>query len=87
MEEHIYPNEETYQRQLKEMGYGIELWQNWGAVPVIDELKPLAREAGLWNLFLPDATRRGPDQRRICHAVRDHGPLADRAGDFQLRRA
>lgn len=59
MEAHIYPHEATYQQQLKDMGYGIEFWENWGAVPIIEELKPKAREAGLWNLFLPDSERGG----------------------------
>ena len=49
MDEHIYPNQKTYQQQVKEMG------DNWTAVPVIEALKPKAREAGLWNLFLPDS--------------------------------
>ena len=39
------------------MGYGIEHWENWGAVPIIEELKPKAREAGLWNLFLPESDK------------------------------
>jgi len=59
MEQHIYPNEETYLQQLKDMGYGIELWENWGAVSIIEDLKPKAREAGLWNLFLPESERGG----------------------------
>jgi acyl-CoA dehydrogenase len=46
MEEHIYPNEERY----KEHCYGPDRWQ---PVPVIEELKPKARDAALWNLFLP----------------------------------
>jgi len=46
MEEHIYPNEAKY----KEHSAGPNRWQ---PVPVIEELKPKARAAGLWNLFLP----------------------------------
>jgi acyl-CoA dehydrogenase len=46
MEEHIYPNEAKY----KEHSTGADRWK---PVPVIEELKPKARAAGLWNLFLP----------------------------------
>jgi acyl-CoA dehydrogenase len=28
---------------------------DWAPVPIVEDLKPLAREAGLWNLFLPDS--------------------------------
>lgn len=50
MAEHVYPNESTYREQVGQMG------DNWQPVPIIETLKPLAREAGLWNLFLPDST-------------------------------
>ena len=46
MEAHIYPNEQRYYREAEELG-------PWKVAPVLDELKPLARAAGLWNLFLP----------------------------------
>jgi acyl-CoA dehydrogenase len=46
MEEHVYPGESKY----KEHGEGSDRWK---PVPVIEELKPKARAAGLWNLFLP----------------------------------
>jgi acyl-CoA dehydrogenase len=47
MDEHIYPNETTYQKQL-------ESGDRWQAPPIMDELKANAKAAGLWNLFLPD---------------------------------
>ena len=47
MDEHIYPNEPLYYRQIEE--------NRWRPVPIIEELKPKARAAGLWNLFLPKA--------------------------------
>src|SRR5437899_8440515 len=46
MDEHIYPNE---QRFLD----GIE-HDRWKPARIIEELKPKARAAGLWNLFLRD---------------------------------
>ncbi|MFN3644454.1 MAG: acyl-CoA dehydrogenase family protein [Gemmobacter sp.] len=50
MEEHIYPNEARYFREAEELG-------PWSVYPVMEELKPLARAAGLWNLFLPESHR------------------------------
>ena len=46
MEKHIYPNEKRFYREAEQLG-------PWKVAPILDELKPLAREAGLWNLFLP----------------------------------
>ena len=47
MDQHIYPNE---QRFLNESEEG----DRWKPSRVIEELKPKARAAGLWNLFLPE---------------------------------
>ena len=44
MNEHIYPNERRYHEHVR----GPNRWQ---PVPVIEELKPVARAQGLWNLF------------------------------------
>jgi len=48
MDEHIYPNEKLYYQQIR-------AGDRWQRLPVIEELKPKARAAGLWNLFLPDS--------------------------------
>ena len=48
MDRHIYPNEARYRQH-------IDSADRWQPVPVIEELKPLARAAGLWNLFLPES--------------------------------
>jgi acyl-CoA dehydrogenase len=49
MDEHVYPAEALYERQLHESG------NPHYQPPVMEELKARAREAGLWNMFLPDA--------------------------------
>jgi acyl-CoA dehydrogenase len=50
MDEYVYPNESTFLEQVKAMG------DDWVPAAIIEELKPKAREAGLWNLFLPDSS-------------------------------
>jgi acyl-CoA dehydrogenase len=47
MQEHIYPNEKLYYQQ-------VSTGNRWKPAAIIEELKPKARAAGLWNLFLPD---------------------------------
>ncbi|WP_228536240.1 acyl-CoA dehydrogenase family protein [Noviherbaspirillum malthae] len=48
MDEHVYPNEDRYYKESNTEG-------PWGVQPVVEELKALARERGLWNLFLPES--------------------------------
>ena len=50
MDEHIYPSEPAYYEHTR----GDKRWE---PVPIIEKLKPLARKAGLWNLFLPHSKR------------------------------
>ena len=54
MDEHIYPNETRYLKEIEGFRASGNPWQ---VVQVIEELKPLARKAGLWNLFLPKSHR------------------------------
>jgi acyl-CoA dehydrogenase len=46
MAEHIYPNEEKWHAHVTSE-------HRWQPVPLIEELKPKARAAGLWNLWQP----------------------------------
>ena len=48
MEEHVLPRNQEFLDHLETTD------NRWSTHPVIEELKPLAKEAGLWNLFLPD---------------------------------
>jgi acyl-CoA dehydrogenase len=46
MDEHVYPNEKRFHDEVER--------NRWQPTKVIEELKPKARAAGLWNLFLPN---------------------------------
>jgi acyl-CoA dehydrogenase len=50
MTEQIYPNEETFRKQAAE-------GDRWQPTEIVETLKRKAKEAGLWNLFLPDSAR------------------------------
>ncbi|HEY3959380.1 MAG TPA: acyl-CoA dehydrogenase family protein [Solirubrobacteraceae bacterium] len=50
MDAHVHPAEAVYERQLHDSG------NPHFQPPIMEELKVRAREAGLWNMFLPDAT-------------------------------
>ena len=54
MDEHIYPNEKRY---YEEVSANRRAGDAFVPTKLIEELKPLARKAGLWNLFLPKSDR------------------------------
>ncbi len=72
MDEHIYPAEAVYERQLRESGDPHHQPQ------VIEELKVRARESGLWNMFLPD-----PEQGAGLSNT-DYAPLAEILGRSRI---
>jgi acyl-CoA dehydrogenase len=50
MDEHVYPAEPLYERQMRESG------DPHHQPAIMEQLKTRAREAGLWNMFLPDTS-------------------------------
>ena len=54
MDEHVYPNERRY---FEEIEQHRRAGNPWVPSALLEELKPKARAAGLWNLFLPRSER------------------------------
>jgi len=48
--EHIMPNEKRFQDDIEA---NTKAGKRWTPVQLLDELKPRAQAAGLWNLFMP----------------------------------
>jgi acyl-CoA dehydrogenase len=71
MDEHIYPNEQRYYAEIER--------NRWQPTQIIEELKPRARAAELWNLFLPDdengAGLSNLEYAPLCE-IMGHSPMA-----------
>jgi len=72
MAENIYPNETAYSEQL----HSAE--NRFAPLPLMDELKGLARTAGLWNLFVPVSHAGYCDHGGLSNF--DYAPLAEQMG-------
>ena len=70
MDEHVYPNERTFEEQVAR--------DRWAQPPIVEELKAKARDAGLWNLFLPHSER-GPGLTNL-----EYAPLCEIMGRSHL---
>jgi acyl-CoA dehydrogenase len=68
MDEHVYPSEQLYERQLLESG------DPHHQPAVMEQLKQRAHEAGLWNMFLPH------EQYGAGLSNSDYAPLAEILG-------
>ena len=70
MNQHVYPAIPKYAEQMK--GFGENRWQ---VVPIVEDLKAMAKADGLWNLFLPvdslplDSPYRGAGLTNLEYAV------------------
>jgi acyl-CoA dehydrogenase len=54
MQQHIFPNEHRFEEEVED---NTRQGRRWTPTRVVEELKPKARAAGLWNLFLPESAR------------------------------
>ena len=72
MNENVYSNEKAYSEQL----HSAE--NRFGYLPLMDELKTKARQAGLWNLFVPPAHAEFCDHDGLSNF--DYAPLAEIMG-------
>jgi acyl-CoA dehydrogenase len=71
-DEHIYPNEERYHQEMAAFRAAGNAWQT---PALIEELKPKARAAGLWNMFLPHAYKGNGGISNL-----DYAPLCELMG-------
>lgn len=77
MDAHIYPAEAGYSAEL---AANTAAGKRWTALQTIERLKPLARAAGLWNLFLPvdSAAAAGCEGAGLTN--QEYAPLAEIMG-------
>jgi acyl-CoA dehydrogenase len=76
MDEHIYPNEQAFKQEVDRNGAN---GNRWVPTQLVERLKPLARQRGLWNLFLPPIgqnSARAPDGLSNL----DYAPLCEIMG-------
>ncbi len=72
MHEHIYPNEAQFFQESMTLG-------PWAVWPIIEELKPIAKAAGLWNLFLDRPHDGAPGLTNV-----EYAPLCEVMGRSHL---
>ena len=77
MDDFIYPAEKDYEAEL---AANTAAGKRWTALQTIEKLKPKARAAGLWNLFLPKDTAEASGYAGAGLTNSEYAPLAEIMG-------
>ena len=77
MDDHIYPNESAYKDEL---AANTAAGKRWSALNTIENLKPKAQAAGLWNLFLPVDSAAASGYEGAGLTNQEYAPLAEIMG-------
>ncbi|ABM41965.1 acyl-CoA dehydrogenase family protein [Diaphorobacter nitroreducens] len=77
MDDHIYPAEKAY---AEEMAANTAAGRRWTPLQTIEDLKPKAQAAGLWNLFLPVDTAQASGYEGAGLTNAEYAPLAEIMG-------
>ena len=77
MDDHIYPAQKEYEAEL---AANTAAGKRWTALQTIEKLKPKARAAGLWNLFLPQDTAEASGYHGAGLTNQEYAPLAEIMG-------
>jgi acyl-CoA dehydrogenase len=74
MDDHIYPAEKEYKAEMAAKA------DRWTPLKVIEDLKPKAKAAGLWNLFLPVDSASASGYEGAGLTNQEYAPLAEIMG-------
>ncbi|MBK7655840.1 MAG: acyl-CoA dehydrogenase family protein [Burkholderiaceae bacterium] len=77
MDEYIYPSEDAYSAEL---AANTVAGNRWVPLKTIENLKPKARAAGLWNLFLPVDSASASGYEGAGLTNQEYAPLAEIMG-------
>ncbi len=77
MDDHVYPAEKAYKDELEA---NTKAGKRWTPLKTIENLKPKAKAAGLWNLFLPVDSASASGYAGAGLTNQEYAPLAEIMG-------
>ncbi|MCF8156686.1 MAG: acyl-CoA dehydrogenase family protein, partial [Rhodoferax sp.] len=77
MDDHIYPSEGAYHTEI---AANTAAGKRWTPLQTIENLKPKAQAAGLWNLFLPVDSAQASGYEGAGLTNQEYAPLAEIMG-------